>query len=162
MEIGHFYFLSDQYFFDFPDDKLMSNRESEKGVPHDRPCFCAIREEYTGLFWMVPISSQITKFEQIYKNKVDKRGRCDTIDFGFVLGHKKAFLLQNMCPVSNRYIKNEYLDPVSNMPVKLDGAFERQLEKKAAKVLALHRRGIPLIFPDVAKIEKELSSQIDS
>lgn len=156
MNVGHFYFLTDQYFVDFPDKQLMSNKESLNGDAHDRPCFCAFEDNKTGLFWMIPISSQLGKFKRIYQNKVNKRGSCDTIDFGHVLGHEKAFLIQNMCPVTDKYIKNEYLDALHNQPVKLDGAFERNLIQKAKKVLALQRKGIPLIFPDVLTIEKKL------
>ena len=87
-----------------------------EGISHDRPCFCAFQDSKTGLFWLVPISSKIQKFRRIYQNKVNKYGRCDTIDFGYVLGHEKAFLLQNMCPVLDRYIKNEYFDPVHRIP----------------------------------------------
>ena len=153
---GHFYFISDEYFTAFPDPRLMSNREQLSGSSHDRPCFCAFMDRKTGLFWLIPISSQLSKFRSLYQSKLAKRGRCDTIDFGFVLGHEKAFLLQNMCPVSEQYIHNEYLDPLQNKPVQLDGAFEHQLMQKARKVLALQRKGIPLIFPDVLSIEKQL------
>lgn len=159
MNAGHFYFLSDQYFVDFPDSHLMSNREPSNGAFHDRPCFCAFQDTRTGLFWLIPISSQIEKFRRIYQEKNEKRGRCDTIDFGYVLGHEKAFLLQNMCPVTSQYIKNEYLDPLHNKPVRLDGTFERRLMQKASKVLALQRKGIPLIFPNVLSIENQLMNQ---
>ena len=72
------------------------------------------------------------------------------------MGHEKAFLIQNMCPVIPRYIKNEYIDRSANIPVKLDGVFEKVLVTKAKKVLALQRKGLNLIFPDVLQIEKEL------
>ena len=36
------YFLSDQYYQDFPDDKLMKNKDTVDGVPHSRPCFFAL------------------------------------------------------------------------------------------------------------------------
>lgn len=156
MVTGHFYFLSDQYFIDFPDHLLMSNKESSNGTVHDRPCFCAFQDEKTGLFWMIPISSQIGKFRQIQQDKLRKYGHCDTIDFGRVLGHEKAFLIQNMCPAADTYIKNEYLDARQNQPVKLDGVFKRQLLQKARKVLALQRKGRRLIFPDVLLIEQQL------
>lgn len=161
MTEGHFYFLSDQYFSNFSDSKLMSNKETAKGISHDRPCFCAFQDGKSGIFWLIPISSQIQKFRCIYQNKVNKYGRCDTIDFGYVLGHQKAFLLQNMCPATDKYIKNEYFDPVHMNPVMLDGAFERQLIQKVRKVLALQRKGIPLIFPDVFSIESKLLAESD-
>lgn len=90
---------------------------------------------------------------------MEKYKRCDTIAFGEVLGHEKAFLIQNMCPVTPQYIKNEYIDSKSSVPVKINGVFERELLTKAKRVLALHRRGTKLIFPDVLSIEKQLLNQ---
>ena len=36
---------------------------------------------------------------------MQKYHRCDTIVFGEVLGHEKAFLIQNMCPITEKYMK---------------------------------------------------------
>lgn len=156
MDIGHFYFLEDQYFIDFPDPYLMKNREVMNGIVHDRPCFCAFYDSSTGLYWMIPFSSKTNKFHTIHRQKIQKYGHCDTIIFGDVLGHEKAFLIQNMCPVTPQYVKNEYIDSASNLPVRLDGQTEKEIIQKAKKVLALQRKGIPLIFPDVLTIEEEL------
>ena len=123
---GHFYFLKDQYFIDFNDPYLAQNRMSKDGKPHDRPCFCAFQDATTGLYWMVPFSSQIGKFKDIYQRKIQRSGHCDTIDFGEVLGREKAFLLQNMCPATDAYIKNEYIDPISGIPVRVDGVLEKR------------------------------------
>ncbi len=156
MNSGHFYYIEDKYFEDFPDSMLMKNKEQFDGQAHDRPCFYAFEDSDTGLFWMIPFSSQITKYRQYYNKKVQKYNRCDTIAFGKVLGREKAFLIQNMCPVTQKYIKNEYLDSVTNIPVRIDGVFEKELLEKAKKVLAFQRRGIRLIFPDVLSIEEQL------
>ena len=152
MYAGHFYFIKDQYFVDFPDPFLMQN----KGQAHDRPCFYAFEDKNTGLYWMIPFSSQTRKFKPIYQNKINRYGRCDTIDFGYVLGHEKAFLIQNMFPITPTYMKEEYIDSHSNIPVRINGAFETQLVQKAQRVLALQRRGTKLIYPDVFAIEKKL------
>ena len=53
-------------------------------------------------------------------------------------------------------MKNEYLDSVANIPVRVDGRSEKELKDKAGKVLALQRKGAKLIFPDVLSIEQEL------
>ena len=159
MDAGRFYFLKDQYFVDFPDPYLMQNHESIGGILHDRPCFFAFADSASGLFWMIPFSSKTDKYRKIYQSKVQRSGRCDTIAFGKVLGYEKAFLIQNMAPVSQEYIQNEYIDPHSSKPVQVDGVFERELIQKAKKVLALQRRGARLIFPDVFKIERSLLGQ---
>ena len=156
MDIGHFYYLNDQYFIDFPDPHLMQNKETINGQVHDRPCFYAFQDNKTGLYWLIPFSSQVNKFSAIYNKKMQKYNKCDTIVFGKVLGHTKAFLIQNMCPVTVEYIKNEYIDSNKNIPVRISGSLEKELINKATKVLALQRKGIPLIFPDVLKIEGEL------
>jgi hypothetical protein len=160
MDKGHFYFLDDQYFVDFNDPYLMQNKETIAGVQHGRPCFVAIQESADQIYWMIPISSQIMKFTAIYQQKISKFGVCDTIIFGDVLGRKKAFLIQNMCPTTSKYTKEEYLDSKSNLPVIVDRGFEKVLIQKAAKILALQRQGKKLIFPDVFKIEQELLKQI--
>lgn len=159
MQIGHFYYLSDRYFIDFPDKYLMRNKETINGQSHDRPCFYTFRDSDTGLFWMIPFSSKVNKFRMIYNKKVTNYGKCDTIRFGFVLGYEKAFLIQNMCPVTEKYILNKYIDKSTLLPVRIDGAFEAELISVAKKVLALQRKGCNLIFPDVLKIEAELLQQ---
>lgn len=57
-----------------------------------------------------------------------------------------------------KHIKNEYIDSRACVPVRIDGRFEKELIAKAKRVLALQRKGINLIFPDVIKIEKALLS----
>lgn len=156
MDNGHFYYLNDQYFIDFPDLYLMKNKESINGKMHDRPCFYAFQDNETKLFWMIPFSSQVNKFETIYNKKIAKYGKCETIVFGDVLGHRKVFLIQNMCPITAQYVKNEYIDHIANIPVRINGALEKELIDKAKKILLMQRKGIHLIFPDVLNIEKIL------
>ena len=66
MESGHFYYIDDQYFVDFPDRYLMRNKETVNGQAHDRPCFYAFLDNKTGLFWMIPFSSQVDKY-RVYR-----------------------------------------------------------------------------------------------
>ena len=154
MDNGHFYFINDQYFIDFPDPYLMQNKEVINGQEHNRPCFYAFEDSNSkGLYWMIPFSSQTNKFHRIYNNKIAKYRKCDTIVFGKVLGHEKAFLIQNMCPISSKYINNEYVDSATNIPVRISGILESELISKARRVLALQRQGKKLVFPDILKIE---------
>ena len=70
MDVGHFYYLNDQYFIDFPDPQLMQNKETINGQLHDRPCFYAFQDDNTGLYWMIPFSSRVSKFTGIYNKKI--------------------------------------------------------------------------------------------
>lgn len=64
-----------------------------------------------------------------------------------------------MCPAAPKYVNNVYLDKKSNLPVKVSGNLEKELIEKAKRVLALHRNGIQLIFPNILKIETDLIHQ---
>lgn len=77
MITGHFYFLKPQYFDDFPNSKFMSNHQETDTREHKRPCFCAFTEN-DKVFWLIPISSKVDKFEKVYADKVERYGKCDT------------------------------------------------------------------------------------
>lgn len=156
IDTGMFYFISDQYYVDFPDPYLMQNHEEENGKAHNRPCFYAIKDTETQLLWMVPISSQIDKYKKIAASKVKKFGRCDTIVFCDVAGIERAFLLQNMFPVSEKYISNIYLNARTRKPVRLTFENQSTILRAFRKVYARMRRGMKLVFPDVLAIEAKL------
>jgi hypothetical protein len=159
VEIGCFYFLTDQFYQDFPNDSLPGNKPKDKSL-HDRPCFYAFFDKKTNLYWVIPISHQVEKYKAIYQHKTSNGKKCDTIVLGKVLGQEKAFLIQNMCPVTNDYIKNQYL--CNNKPVKLPKPLEKELCAKAKKVLALYRKGYTdLLFADVVKMEQTLTQHIE-
>lgn len=159
MEIGHFYFLTNEYFEKFDDGFLMKNKESFGGRLHSRPCFYSFTFDNSGIYWMIPVSSNIKKYFEISKKKISKYGRCDTIVFGSILGHEKVFLIQNMCPVTDEYVNNEYMED-SNRPVLMSGEFTNNLLVKAKRVLKFQKSGSKLIIPDVLKIEKELLKEL--
>ena len=157
MDLGSFYFLKDEYFVDFPDKDIQINKETLEGKEHGRPSYYAIKDNRNPLiYWVVPISSGVAKYQPIYDKKIQKYGNCDTIHFGYVLGNRKAFLIQNMCPVIDEYVSNQYIDAATRKPVSVNTNDSAEIERKAKKVLMLHRRGINLIFPDVNKIEQQL------
>lgn len=76
----------------------------------------------TGKFyWMIPISSQINKYKLLYKEKMKRyNNHFDGIRFGFVNGQERAFLIQNMCPVTSDYIASEYKIENNTIPVTID------------------------------------------
>lgn len=89
-------------------------------MDHDRPCYYAIKEEKSNIYWKIPISSKVEKYKKLYKRKINRYKKCDTIVFGKVLGYEKAFLIQNMFPVIDKYIGKIYCDLSSNEFVKID------------------------------------------
>ena len=156
---GHFYFLKQEYFDDFPDPFLMSNKESIDGESHNRPCFYAFADDtHPELFWLIPVSSKVEKYQRVYDKKIAKYRHCDTIAIGNFLGDKTAFLIQNMCPATEEYISEEYVR--NNIPAAIASNFEADIIAKARRVLALQRHGHNLIFPDVLTIEAKLIDKL--
>ena len=109
MPRAQLYFLSNEYYQDFPDDKLMQNKDTIDGVPHSRPCFFAFSDaRIPEIYWIVPISSKYEKYKRIEQDKIKKYGRCNTIRFGTVLGRNTVEQIQ--AGVVAGYVGNmEYL-----------------------------------------------------
>ena len=160
MPEAQLYFLSDQYYKDFPDDKLMKNKDIIDGVPHNRPCFYAFPDaKNPSILWIVPISSRYEKFKKIEQDKIAKYGKCNTIRFGTVLGRNTAFLIQNMCPATEKYL-TPYIDK-NNSPIRIDNRVAEDVVKNAHEVLALAKRGAKVVFPDIFKIYSGLEQQLN-
>ena len=111
------FFLSDQYYIDFPDDK------------------------------------------RIEELKIQKYGKCNTIRFGTVLGRHTAFLIQNMCPATEKYL-TAYIDK-NNQPIRIDDRIAADVVKNAHEVLSLAKRGAKVIFPDVFEIYSALERTLE-
>lgn len=161
IEENVFYFLKDEYFKDFPDKGLALNHETINGKKHGRPCFYAFKSKRNAnIYWMIPISSHVAKYKALHEQKTKRYGKCDTIYFSKVKGKECAFLIQNMCPVTEKYIESKYA--VANKPIHVEYTFQKTLVKSAQRVLNLAKSGRikGLIFADIVKIERELIKQL--
>lgn len=159
---GQFCFLNDDYYIDFPDKNIMKNKESIDGNVHDRPCFFAFCDKNNDdIYWLVPASSKIEKYKSIYNAKVKKYGKCNTIVFGRFLNKENAFLIQNMCPVTQKYIKNIYVDK-NNKPIYINYQTAKEIIKYSNEVLAKQKYGVKIIFPDVLHIKNKLLEQLEN
>lgn len=148
LEKGHFYFLTPKFYLTFQDMGLMSDE--------NRPAMMSFYDEGTSLYWLIPFSSRVKKYERIYAQKIERYDLCDTIVFGDVLGVRKAFLIQNMFPVTKEFILNEYLS--NNESVRIATPLEEEIIIKAKKVLALSRhKKASLLFTDISKMTEILN-----
>ena len=105
MEIAQYglYRVSDIYFNDFESKYFCDNKNE------NRPHCCAFKES-NGTIWLIPLSTRTSN----YRDKIDKDekrskdGKCLFYHIGTIAGEEKVFLIGNMFPVSNKYIKSEY------------------------------------------------------
>lgn len=68
-QTGLFYFIDEELTTLCPDAGLM---DLSKGNMQNRPCLCVAKTSDLNIFWMVPLSSKVEKYTQIYNNKIKK------------------------------------------------------------------------------------------
>ena len=156
MHFGTLYFIKDDFYSRFPDCNLMVNKPSDDGSPHSRPCCCLFKSPSSNLYWMVPISSQIFKYHFQYHYALQKYRLCDNISFGYVLGKKRAFLIQNLFPVTEEYIEKAYLDANTDAPIHIPQSLLGDLCRKARKKIRFNKAGKLFGLTDIVKIEQLL------
>ena len=169
MQNGRFYFIADDFYAKYDAEHcLMQNKEVVNGKPAQRPCFFAFPDSKNPqIFWCVPISSKVDKYQAIYDKKIAKQldkhiknPVCNTIRFGEVMGQKRAFLIQNMFPVIKSYVTDVYIDRNTQNAVTIDPHTESDIIKNAKAVLKLSLRGIPIVFGNIKKIYESLTAEL--
>ncbi len=158
INVGCFYFIKDAVFDVIEDKELMQNKENGS----KRPCyFCFRSKENNEIIWFIPVSTKVDKYKKIYNKKIEmqkklgKKLSVDTIVFGYVSNTYSTFLIQNMFPVTEKYIESQYIK--NNVAIRLSNKLQKEIIYKANKVLGLYKHGMKnIIFPDIDKILKQL------
>lgn len=84
----------------------------------------------------------------------------NTIILGELNGHSTAFLIQNMCPVTENYIASVYLHH-GTTPVQIDQRTSWRIMRDAKRILEKTKAGVPnLLYADVRSIYAELTCQL--
>jgi hypothetical protein len=162
MQIGSLYFVKDEFYERFKDYGLLENKIIVDGKEHNRPCCYLFKfnEDNEDIYWLIPISSQVTKYEEQYRHSMEKYGMCDNISFGYVLGERCAFLPQNLFPVTKEYINNVYIDKNTNRPINVPVDLMAELNAKARKKIRYNKMGKKLGLSNALGIYEELKKDI--
>ena len=160
INIGCFYFIKDSFFDIIDDTELMQNKENG----NKRPCYyCFKSKKYDDIIWFIPVSTKIEKYQKIYNYKIQKQIKLgkkpsiDTIVFGNVANTYSVFLIQNMFPVTKKYVESQYIK--NKVAIRLSNKLQKEVIYKANKVLNLYNHGMKnIIFPNVDKILEQLLS----
>jgi hypothetical protein len=158
MEIkqGYVYHIKENYFELVNDEKLMKNHEGNS----TRPNYFCLKIDDSEIMWFIPMSSKVDKYKEIIKNKIIKYKKCDTIVIGNYRGREHAFLIQNMFPITSKYI--DHIDTVNGQALQVPSETRRLILDKVNKVFRLKENGINLIFPDVDKIKELLLEELNN
>ena len=145
---GYVYHIKDVYFEVAKDDKLMRNKE---GGAY-RPTYLCLKDEKTGLLWVIPMSLRIDKYQAIVERDVKRYGKCLKIHIAEYANRQNAFLFQNMFPILPKYI--DHIHKIQQNPVPVNRHLQLILDRYFRDVLRLHKRGANLVFPDITRLEK--------
>lgn len=125
-----------------------------------RPCyFCFKDKEDKDIIWFVPISTKFDKYERIYNNKKTKRSKVYNFVFGEVLGKKAAFLIQNIFPVTDKFVQQKY--KTGGKDVEIAETTKKKVIAYSRQVIHMAEHGINITFnnildmKDIIKKEKE-------
>ncbi len=134
MKEGYVYHIKDSYFDIVKDKNLMINHEGNA----TRPNYFCMRINGDDFLWFIPMSSKIYKYKEIIKNKERKYGICDTIIIGNYRGREQAFLIQNMFPITKKYI--DHIDTVQGKAIQVPSAVRKILVNKVKKIFKLKQQ----------------------
>ena len=157
VSVGKSYHIKDSFFTLVNDDKLMANKEGNNYRPH---FFFFADPQTAGIYWAVPQSTKVEKYQRIIQQKIKKYGKCDTIVMGNFGGRDNAFLIQNMFPIIEKYVDHEHT--IDGLSVKIHPALSESIVNNAKRVLALHNNGHRLVFPDIARIYAMMQEELQA
>ena len=154
MEENKLYFIKDEYFKKYKVSNTSLNKDADENGEHNRPCYYAFKEN--NIYWMIPISSQLDKYEYEYQKSIKKYGVCDSISFVYIKGNKNVALIQNMIPVTDKYVDKIYTYFGTDTPIEINDKKKKELNAKARKVIRFARIGKKLTFTPILDFEKRL------
>ena len=152
---GYVYHIKDDYFQKVQDDKLMRNKE---GGAYRPTFFCMRDQKIDGLLWVVPMSSRTEKFQAIMDKQVARYGHCLTIVIGEYDGRQAAFLIQNMFPVTEKYL--DHIHTRNGNPVPVRHSIARQIRSNATRARQLVYNGKNAVFPDIRRLENLMRAEL--
>lgn len=152
MEIlsGSLYFISNSFFKKIKDPFLKKNYDKTK-----RPHYFAFQDQDTNLYWMVPCSSKVEKFQKIIEKKRGQGKRTDSIQIIKIENKESVLLFQDMFPVRRKYIDGQYFRQNHNVKIT-NPKLVAKLEKTAKKIRRMILNGIKFTptQPNINKIEQ--------
>ena len=150
-----FYIIKEKFFEDMSDPFLKGNKGE------NRPHYYCFEDTYTGIFWMIPLSSRIDKYRQIMKKKEQAGKPCDILHIVKLDDSRESvFLIQDMFPITEEYIEREYTIAGNHLMLTSEHT-ARTIEQKAKKVMAMLKRGMKFTptQPDVMAILGKLTEK---
>lgn len=150
------YKIKDQYFADFKREHWIDNKNE------NRPYYYLLKDT-DGVMWVMPLSSQTENYKEKIKKVEEKRGEgnCLYYHIGKIAGVDRVFLVGDMFPISEEYIKDPYTIGSFHY-VSRDDKLNRQLYSKAIRYLKLVEAGVMKSRNDIMGIKRILMNRMEN
>ena len=142
------YTVSDCYFTDFKSEFMVDNKNE------NRPFYYLFKDSQ-GVPWIIPLSTQVEAYKKKIEKDTKKYGNCTFYHIGKIAGKERVFLIGNMLPVSEAYIKKPYTINKKHYIVG-DLSLIKQISKKSKKYLSMVNYGTLKPHLDIIKIKNSL------
>ena len=140
--------MKEKFFIDAADPYLKRNKQE------NRPHYYCFQSAADGIYWMIPLSSRVEKYQAIIDKRIANHKPCDTLQIVELDNNRKSvFLIQDIFPITDEYIEREYTIDGNHLMLTSEHT-AREIEKKARRVVGLLKRGIKFTptQPDVNAI----------
>ena len=104
------------------------------------------------------MSTRIEKHQAVRDKQLDKRGECLSIVIGEYDGRQAAFLLQNMFPITEKYL--DHIHTRNGNPVPVKHSIAQEVRTNMQKRRQLIYRGKKVVFPDIERLEKLMLEEL--
>ena len=145
------YTLSDAYFDRFKNKYLPDNKQEK------RPYYYAFTDK-DGMIWLIPLSSQTESYRAKIIQDEAQHKKCLFYHIGKIAGIDRVFLIGNMFPITNKYIKKGFFISGIHYVVGNEQLI-REVRTRATRYLSLVRDGKLRPNADIVGIKKALQEE---
>lgn len=150
------YIIKDDFFNTYDDPYLKGNKKG------NRPHYCCFKDkDNEGLFWVIPMSHQIDKYEKLIDKRLKQNKPCDIVHIIKINNAKSVLLIQDMFPIIEKYIERPYT--INSIPLVIKNSKDiNEINKKAKNIFRLINRKTAFnpTQPDVLRIKEQLIEEI--
>ena len=154
VKTGYIYHIKDDFFERVNSKGLMINHENG----HSRPTYFTIKDN--NLLWFIPLSSKVSKYQNIIDKKIEKYGSCKSIIIAEIANEKCAILLQNAFPTLEKYIDHPHI--VDGKPLKVIDTLKKEILNNFKYMMALKIEGRNLFFTDIDRIKEMMLKELNN
>ena len=140
---GFVYHIRDEY-FDLVQGCDIKNK-ANNGKTY--PAYCCHKDSSRNIFWMIPMSTNIKKFEGIAEKEMNKYGHCYSVVIGMYDKKDAAFLIQDMFPITKKYILHEHTR--KGKIISVNHSLKAEIRHNFDKIMELRNRDVKSTLTDI-------------